>query len=82
MGRHAGISPSTVQRIWVKNELKPHITRTFTLSNDKKFEEKFWDVIGLYLDPPEANVYRERQALTQGAGAVLRREESMSERLS
>jgi transposase len=52
MGRHAGISPSTVQRIWVKNELKPHITRTFKLSNDKKFEEKFWDVIGLYLDPP------------------------------
>ena len=22
-------------------------------SNDPKFEEKFWDIIGLYLDPPE-----------------------------
>ncbi len=32
--------------------LKPHITKTFKLSNDPKFEEKFWDVIGLYLDPP------------------------------
>ena len=52
MGRHVGISHSTVQRIWWKNELKPHITRTFRLSNDPQFEEKFWDVIGLYLDPP------------------------------
>lgn len=52
MGRHAGMSHSTVQRIWVKNELKPHITKTFKLSNDPEFEEKFWDVIGLYLDPP------------------------------
>ena len=52
MGRHAGISHSTVQRIWVKNELKPHVTKTFKLSNDPKFEEKFWNVIGLYLDPP------------------------------
>jgi transposase len=52
MGRHAGISHSTVQRIWSKNDLKPHITRTFKLSTDAHFEEKFWDVIGLYLDPP------------------------------
>ncbi len=52
MGRHAGLSHSTVQRIWSKNGLKPHVGRTFKLSNDPKFEEKFWDVIGLYLDPP------------------------------
>jgi hypothetical protein len=26
--------------------------KTFKLSNDPKFDEKFWDVIGLYLDPP------------------------------
>ena len=52
MGRHAGVSHSTVQRIWKKNDLKPHIVKTFKLSNDPKFEEKFWDVIGLYLDPP------------------------------
>ncbi len=51
MGRHAGMSHSTVQRIWAKNELKPHVTKTFKLSNDPEFEEKFWDVIGLYLDP-------------------------------
>jgi transposase len=27
--------------------------KTFKLSNDPRFEEKFWDVIGLYLNPPE-----------------------------
>jgi transposase len=53
MARHVGISSSTVQRIWSKNDLKPHVVRTFKLSNDPKFEEKFWDVIGLYLNPPE-----------------------------
>jgi transposase len=52
MSRHAGISASTVQRIWSKNDLKPHVTKTFKLSTDPKFEEKFWDVVGLYLDPP------------------------------
>ncbi len=52
MGRHTGVSPSTVQRIWSRNELKPHVTKTFKLSNDPHFEDKFWDVIGLYLDPP------------------------------
>ena len=52
MGRHAGMSHSTVQRIWAKNELKPHVVKAFKLSNDPQFEEKFWDVIGLYLDQP------------------------------
>ena len=52
MGRHAGMSHSTVQRIWAKNQLKPHLIKIFKLSNDPKFEEKFWDVTGLYLDPP------------------------------
>jgi transposase len=52
MSRHAGISASSVQRIWSKNDLKPHRLKTFKLSNDPNFEAKFWDVIGLYLDPP------------------------------
>ena len=41
-----------VQRIWATNDLKSHRTRTFKLSNDPQFEAKFWDIIGLYLDPP------------------------------
>ena len=51
MARVAGISPASVQRIWAANDIKPHLTRTFKLSSDPNFEEKFWYVIGLYLDP-------------------------------
>jgi len=52
MGKHAGVSKSRVQPLWEQNDLKPHRTRTFKLSNDPQFETKFWDVIGLYLNPP------------------------------
>lgn len=52
MGQHAGVSHSTVQRLWAANDLKPHRTRTFKLSNDPAFETKFWDILGLYLNPP------------------------------
>lgn len=59
MANVAGISPASVQRFWAANDIKPHLTRTFKLSNDPHFEEKFWDVIGLYLDPPDkALVYK------------------------
>lgn len=53
MAQAAGISAASVQRLWAANDIKPHLTRTFKLSNDTHFEEKFWDVIGLYLNPPE-----------------------------
>jgi transposase len=53
MARHSGVSKSQVHRLWRANELKPHLRRTFKLSKDKHFEKKFWDVIGLYLNPPE-----------------------------
>jgi transposase len=52
MARHAGVSKSRVQALWARNDLKPHLTRTFKLSRDPHFEPKFWDVIGLYLQPP------------------------------
>jgi transposase len=53
MAKAQGVSPATVQRIWSARELKPHRVRTFKLSNDKRFEEKLVDVVGLYLNPPE-----------------------------
>lgn len=53
MAKARGVSPSTVHRLWQANDLKPHLTRTFKVSNDPNFEAKFWDVIGLYLNPPE-----------------------------
>jgi len=45
-----------VQRVWSHNKIKPHLTRVFKLSTDPDFEAKFWDVIGLYLNPSEQAV--------------------------
>lgn len=53
MAKEVGVSPSTVGRIWAANGLKPHRIKTFKLSNDKRFEEKLEDIVGLYLSPPE-----------------------------
>ena len=53
MASAVGISHQSVHAIWKSNDLKPHQVRTFKISRDPRFEEKFWDVIGLYLDPPE-----------------------------
>jgi hypothetical protein len=39
--------------VWKEHGLKPHLTRTFKLSNDPKFAEKVVDIVGLYLDPPD-----------------------------
>jgi transposase len=53
MARAKGVAPSTVQHLWHSNGIKPHLTRSFKLSNDLQFETKFWDIIGLYLTPPD-----------------------------
>ena len=53
MGKAVGISRTSVQRIWAEAELKPHLTRSFKVSNDPKFEEKVTDVVGLYMNPPD-----------------------------
>ena len=56
MARRCGLSKSTVGRIWRAFELKPHREDGFKLSNDPQFVEKVYDIVGLYLDPPEAAV--------------------------
>ena len=48
-----GTNRSMVSRVWRANGLKPHLSRTFKVSNDPNFAEKLVDVVGLYLDPPE-----------------------------
>lgn len=53
LGAALGTSHMMVQRVWKANHLKPHLTRTFKLSNDPQFVEKLIDVVGLYLNPPE-----------------------------
>ena len=56
MAQRSGLSKSTVGRIWRAFELKPHREDGFKLSNDPQFVEKVYDIVGLYLDPPEAAV--------------------------
>ena len=53
MAAAVGMSHQSVHAIWKKNDLKPHLVRTFKISRDPRFEEKFWDIIGLYLNPPD-----------------------------
>jgi len=53
MAKAVGVSKDTVQRVWVAHGLKPHLVKTFKLSNDPQFAEKLEDVVGLYISPPE-----------------------------
>jgi transposase len=56
MAQRAGLSPSTIGRIWRKFDLKPHLQDGFKLSTDPLFVEKIVDVVGLYHNPPEKAV--------------------------
>src|SRR6476659_8867866 len=51
MAAAAGVSYSSVQRIWRAHGLKPHLVKTFKVSRDKHFAAKVEDVVGLYLHP-------------------------------
>lgn len=53
MAKAQGVSRMTVQRIWQQYNLKPHLVKTFKLSRDKRFLEKLYDIVGLYLNPPD-----------------------------
>jgi transposase len=53
MAEAAGLSEKSVRRIWHKHGLKPHLSRTFKVSNDPEFTEKLEAIVGLYLNPPE-----------------------------
>lgn len=53
MAQEFGVSKDSVQRIWNAHGLKPHLVKTFKLSNDPQFTEKLTDVVGLYMNPPE-----------------------------
>jgi transcriptional regulator with XRE-family HTH domain len=53
MAEATGLSKSTINRIWRANGLKPHLVKTFKVSNDPLFEEKLTNIVGIYLNPPE-----------------------------
>ena len=53
MAKEMGVSYYYVGKVWRANNIKPHLTKTFKLSKDPHFEAKFWDIVGLYLSPPD-----------------------------
>jgi transposase len=53
MAKHAGLSASTVSRIWRAFALQPHRTETFKLSKDPLLVPKVRDIVGLYMNPPD-----------------------------
>lgn len=54
MANATAMSQSSVSRIWRAFGLKPHLVGTFKLSPDPFFVDKVKDIVGLYLNPPEA----------------------------
>jgi len=56
MARATGMSQTAVVRIWRAFGLKPHLDEAWKLSTDPLFIDKVRDVVGLYLNPPEAAV--------------------------
>ncbi|GHU12337.1 hypothetical protein FACS1894161_0340 [Spirochaetia bacterium] len=53
LAKKFGISRTTVNTILREYDIKPHLVKQFSFSNDPLFEEKLNDVVGLYLNPPE-----------------------------
>jgi transposase len=54
LAKQVGMSQSAISRIWRAFGLKPHLVDTFKLSTDPQFIDKVRDVVGLYLNPPQA----------------------------
>jgi transposase len=56
MAAKVGLNQTAVSRIWRTFGLKPHRIDDFKLSTDPQFVDKVRDVVGLYLNPPDAAV--------------------------
>ena len=56
MAKATGMSQTAVGKIWRAFGLKPHLAETFKLSPDPQFIDKVRDIVGLYLNPPDAAV--------------------------
>jgi transposase len=56
MASATGMSQTAVSKIWRAFGLKPHRVEDFKLSPDPLFIDKVRDIVGLYLNPPDAAV--------------------------
>ena len=54
LAKKVGVSQPTISRIWRTFGLKPHLVQYFNISTDPNFTEKVRDIVGLYLNPPDA----------------------------
>ena len=52
MAKEAGLSHTSIRRIWTAFGLQPHREERFKFSSDPLFVEKVRDTVGLYLSPP------------------------------
>lgn len=46
MARAAGVSATTVARVWRAHGVKPHRIKSFNVSRDPNFVEKIEDIVG------------------------------------
>src|SRR5258708_21567779 len=53
MAAHVCMIHATIGRMWRTFGLKPHVTRSFKISDDPQFIAKVRDVVGLYMNPPD-----------------------------
>lgn len=53
MAAAVGMSHATIGRMWRTFGLKPHVSRSFKISDDPQFVAKVRDVVGLYMNPPD-----------------------------
>lgn len=53
LAMEVGVSHTTIHSIWRAHDLKPHQVETFKFTTDPEAEEKIYDVVGLYLNPPD-----------------------------
>jgi transposase len=56
MAQHVGLNQTAITRIWRAFGLRPHRVEDFKVSTDPQFIDKVRDVVGLYLNPPDAAV--------------------------
>src|SRR5215203_5238005 len=89
MAQAAGISEASVRRIWKKHGLKPHLLRSFKLSNDPLFAEKVADIVAIAVFkvnieryPASANVYDSLAEAYERVNAKLKETQATQEGLT
>jgi len=53
IGKKVNLHPRRIAEILKRNNLKPHLLKSFMVSNDPDFVQKASEIIGLYMNPPE-----------------------------